>query len=452
MLDAKFQMHPNGQGLFYSGIVDSMWDSMRFVYDIGSESKRALTSYVESYFLPSLNGRLKLLVLSHLHNDHVNGLPALKSVLIDNVVLPYLFPYERLILASRYVSTTRRKIADWYLRFLASPEKFLLDEMTVQNVSFIGGGTGWRERMSADEGWPSTGDIGERGEESIQPLEFPEHFGEDNLNEGNLLSVNLKPLSEATKEHLLQLESEWLKSLVSNGKVMLSSYDGYIAWNMKMLKGKWLFAFFNHFVPQRQGLDAFRLCVQRKFRTASPMQIMQQLVNNPPSISKLRDCYKSLSNSLKNFNNSSLIMYHGPIMYHGDCRVAVKCGPWCGCPCDCRWYGCHHDCRYSRMLYASHLLTGDVDLNFRYGNIKRYFGNKLQDLYFVQIPHHGAARNWNVNILQDAPNARIWGVSAGIRNKYRHPNTTVGTDIRVAGRCPYWVNEGRPLLLYGYCP
>ncbi|WP_187387491.1 MBL fold metallo-hydrolase [Weissella muntiaci] len=90
----KFEFHPVGQGLFYSGSISNDMDSaFKFVYDIGSIRKDRLDIEIEKYAEPLKN--IHYVFLSHIDYDHVSGLIKLKSELadkggrIENIVMPY---------------------------------------------------------------------------------------------------------------------------------------------------------------------------------------------------------------------------------------------------------------------------------------------------------------------------------------------------------------------------
>ncbi len=99
-IHGAFRFHSVGQGLFYSGLLSKKDGKCReifsFVYDCGSESPaRFLNGEITDYklLLPNVNGKkkLNLLVVSHLHDDHINGLEnLLQDVDVDNVVMPYV--------------------------------------------------------------------------------------------------------------------------------------------------------------------------------------------------------------------------------------------------------------------------------------------------------------------------------------------------------------------------
>jgi glyoxylase-like metal-dependent hydrolase (beta-lactamase superfamily II) len=83
-----------------------------------------------------VSGRIHLLILSHLHDDHISGLNDLlkrPQISIDLVVLPYIAPIERLI-----VALTKISLPKWFYDFWADPVQFLI-ENGVKRVMLLGG-------------------------------------------------------------------------------------------------------------------------------------------------------------------------------------------------------------------------------------------------------------------------------------------------------------------------
>ena len=80
----KFKFHPVGQGLFYTGNLAN--GTYNFVYDCGSSSKINFSN-CSNYF----NGHINFIAISHLHEDHINGLEELlKNNIVDELILPYI--------------------------------------------------------------------------------------------------------------------------------------------------------------------------------------------------------------------------------------------------------------------------------------------------------------------------------------------------------------------------
>jgi len=121
-MKAKFTFHSVGQGLFYSGLINTGDELLSLVYDCGSLSKGDFLKNEIFNLINELNFKLNLLVISHFHADHINGLNYLLAKLqyIDTIVLPYLNPLERLIIAFLYPYQE-----DWYYKFLENPIEFI---------------------------------------------------------------------------------------------------------------------------------------------------------------------------------------------------------------------------------------------------------------------------------------------------------------------------------------
>lgn len=91
---SKFSFHPVGQGLFYTGsILDGYYN---FVYDCGkSIDDNKFIKLIDEY--TNQIHKIDLIVVSHLHSDHFNGLPYLinrcksKKIPINKIILPYLY-------------------------------------------------------------------------------------------------------------------------------------------------------------------------------------------------------------------------------------------------------------------------------------------------------------------------------------------------------------------------
>lgn len=78
-----FKFHGIGQGLFYSGSIDD--NKFNFIYDCGGSTEK-LEKEIETLG----NKDIDFLVISHLHDDHINGLPILlKRTNIKRIYLPY---------------------------------------------------------------------------------------------------------------------------------------------------------------------------------------------------------------------------------------------------------------------------------------------------------------------------------------------------------------------------
>lgn len=118
--------HPVGHGFFHTASVGA-GDGPRFeyVYDCGAKKRKAvlapaIVAYTTSLSAPSVD----LLVLSHFHADHVNGLDMLFGhKRIDTAIIPYVSAAERLLLVAQILTKADAGFDDVVLA--ATPEAWL---------------------------------------------------------------------------------------------------------------------------------------------------------------------------------------------------------------------------------------------------------------------------------------------------------------------------------------
>ena len=90
-------IHPVGQGGFYSETFRNGSDEINIVYDCGGNSKSSIESYIENYYPSKLNRKIDAVFISHLHDDHINGLDyLLKKCNVKYLFLPQLTDDENL--------------------------------------------------------------------------------------------------------------------------------------------------------------------------------------------------------------------------------------------------------------------------------------------------------------------------------------------------------------------
>jgi glyoxylase-like metal-dependent hydrolase (beta-lactamase superfamily II) len=102
MIEVQREQRPIGQGGFHTCSVMVKRHRFDYVYDCGSMQKQALERETDAYSEEIGVGRsIDLLALSHLDDDHVNGVERLlASHDASTVLLPYLHPWDRLLLVA----------------------------------------------------------------------------------------------------------------------------------------------------------------------------------------------------------------------------------------------------------------------------------------------------------------------------------------------------------------
>ena len=129
-----FRFHGVGQGLFCSGILSG---GLSFVYDCGSSSSKSSALKAEiSLFKEKLKYNKKkniidILVISHFHMDHWNGIPELlkdNGIKVKLVVMPYVSFWTQNI-----AMLEADEMNEDEYNFIRDPETWLLDN-GVENI------------------------------------------------------------------------------------------------------------------------------------------------------------------------------------------------------------------------------------------------------------------------------------------------------------------------------
>ena len=363
----QFIFHNAGQGLFYSGNVSDF----NFIYDCGSDRKQHLNEILIGY--KTVYQKVDLLILSHLHEDHVSGIYTLFHNLpktqVKTVILPYLSPIERLILAM----VPRDPFSgDWYYDFLANPAQFLL-ERGVGRVIYIAGN---EPKESGD----------------LQPRDLDNGFDERSDDYTDKLKD-----SYSLRKTLSQNEPS-LRQYLTSKRLLTKTCDGELIFRAGLVY--WKFKFFNCFM-QPQSLQSFSNCVNNLLHTDN----IAEIISNEARRAQLRTCYGVLGSANKtNFNNTSLMVLHGPVDY----RTGYPRNP-------------------------AQFLTGDVNFKNKFTEITNHFGQDLTNINVSLVPHHGSVRNWDNRILPFVSSRCRWVVSTGKNNKSQ-PSTEILSDIKARGQ------------------
>jgi len=396
-----FIFHNVGEGLFYTGQIDDF----NFVYDCGAQriNRKHLNLAIGDYVRQELKApRIDLLIISHLHDDHTYGLDALLNyVSVDTVILPYLSPVERLAVALKKIN-----LSSWFYDFLTDPVAFLI-ERGINRVVLVGG----REPYPPE---PTFRNV-ERFENAERKLDWSE-----------------MPEDEDLKREIIGMEQQ-LQRFLNLGKLYVKSHRGHLK-----AKGVWSFRFFNCKVDDSK-LNAFIKCVKPIVRNNRLVDV----IKSKPWLKKLKKCYQLLPGD---FNDTSLLVYHGLIPSNKSlktCSLGYRIISVCSF---------HFVNRFLFRLNtgAGQLLTGDVNLNSKLAEIVKHYGPNLSNVGLALVPHHGARKNWNGNILTKTSSRCLWVTSAGISNKH-HPSFDVIQDIINSGNVPFWSNELHKISMKWFC-
>lgn len=388
MIKGKFQFYPVGHGLFYTGQINKF----NFVFDCGGG--QSITIAVDDYKRNILEDyKLDILFISHLHNDHINGIPNLLKSINNNcerVILPYFTPFQRLFLVAEYLfggddpndpnnpdSPSRELNINEVLQIIENPHSYFLKK----GVSVIY--------------------VGSRGDKNDN------YYYDDNDNKGGddnekLRDLFLKPDIKTYNDSESFYKSEGKDISRDNGNKGTISF---LEANRIKLDRFWEFIVYNGKLDDSKIIK-FKNKVNEKFisligeNNDITAENLNKIISNNEILNDLAKIYGELFKS--KINDYGLMLIHRPVLAKRrfiefefsdskSCYREIDC--FCDCDCHCH---CHrHYRRYNKCCKPfSTLLTGDRGLKFLLENDNSDITPELKGVNIFQVPHHGSKTNW----------------------------------------------------------
>lgn len=414
--------HKVGQGLFYTGEISNREgeNSFNFIYDCGSNSPAsyrndAIDKYLVGYH--DMKKPIDLVVVSHLHIDHVNGFnKLLPRISANTIIMPYINPIERIIMAIEYISELDEKdyldiLADQndYFSLLAKPVQYFGEH--AQRIIVVGGEPPSRSKKLDNEA--------------------NQNWGYDNFNQEDNESLSINLEHDPVFEGKCLSADSYLSSM--SEKVSYCNYKGEIS-HLKL----WEFVFFCH----KKDEGAFkRFKEELEKMKPRPQDNLEYYLNNLDELRKLKELYEAYKPA-KNINNTSLVMYHGPIKASKRTEkgeVVFRLKPI--------YYEGGYICRQRQTNECGTWLLGDIDLKHNYDKMNKHFSDKrLKGVATALIPHHGSTENWDSQILSHVAKEALWVVSHGIGRK-KHPALNVVESITQGNHICTSCNEINDVLV-----
>lgn len=382
-VNGTFRFHNIGQGLFYSGILskreNQKHETFSFVYDCGTESnKKFLEREIDDFklLLPnkksSYKKKLDLLVVSHLHDDHVNGLEyLLKDFDVETVVMPYTS--EDLRLMSRIESD--------------GEEEFLQAFYTDPVYWFISNGV---RRVLL---------LGSEGREQNSDNRRHRYIENNEMYVENQSILDSETINDA--------EVFYLK------KESKITYNGF--W--------WEFLFEN--LPLPSGSGKVFTSVVEDFKNRKNLTLEQIFKSKSLTLLLKKELDTQIKGMKDKINRTSVVMLHRP-QNDGSCIVS-NIGATCFHNNRDIFYICNMLDRVDRCTNMSSLLTGDLTIEGKEMpiNLLKSKGmlNPCNRHLMLQYPHHGSKEN-EIEVFANLC-AFVNVISCGINNKYGHPHASV---------------------------
>ncbi len=478
----KLVMYPVGQGLFQSlnylpNFRHGSCRPFHMVYDCGTSrgywrhGERAVTSFI-TYDLRD-EPYLDLLVISHLHWDHVSLLPTLLSrVSARKVVLPYLTPCERLY----ELMTEFHLYPNWYVRFIADPVSFLLN-LGVEEVLLVGEGEEGAQPPvppGSPGEFPPSEDIGTKMREmkgEWAALTLGKSAGGRGAEDPSRLDGSYTDADEFRRHEdvlsrHLEVDSSSLRVKFLTMPIVLvfgcgNRERGHLIHVWPFLRKPGLGDEEHEFMEEVS--DLLRDCgIRRRERIIDDQgrchlrsSEILGLMGRRDCITRMRELY---SKYLKRLNEHSLVALVNAIAVEGEgergCtrfRASARC---LGMNEDkLRCYRGRFNPDIPLRGRRGFLFTGD--LSARGGERSRifsqlvgYYGkDTVSNLSYYQAPHHGSSNGWDRAL--DGLESDLSAVSYGCGNNYNHPHREHMDWLHGRSRHLVEVNERRGHLI-GY--
>lgn len=389
-------IHPVGQGGFYTErfkeISSLKKKSYNVVYDCGSDTGKAgngISRYVQreidSVF--SKNEKIDIVFISHLDNDHINGVEYLmREHDVRNICIPLLNSNEKLLALVKCAVEGLKETSFVY--------KFILDP--VESV---------------------------RGLPKPPRIIFVSPLGENFENrERSILSINQFSDNLKTGNQIVLENSE------SIGIPGLHGKRGYF----------WIYLPVN--------LDGAELSKklegylnEEKIPVPANSEEIKMLLKKRSAFKKLKAFYQALPHG--GINAHSMMVYSGPCE-EDSCRLAdfrrLAYPDW-----PSRLYAhFYYEKLYRYPKYSGCMYTGDFAVDkIKWSRVKTYCAPLIDHVGVLQIPHHGSRHNYDPCMLKSNP---VCFISAGRSNKYGHPDRSVMEDVFMETQAfPLLVTESR---------
>lgn len=403
--------HNVGQGLFYSGIIGR---SFNFVYDCGSLNEGYLKKSIKQYKTNNLKGKvLDLLIISHFHKDHINGVEELlKGVKVHTVVIPYMPFVERLLLwvANKFVLS----------EIILNPVQYFVSKGAKRIIIIGGKGDLGPNSGSARYIDPEPPSIFRHPDREVV-LEFVEEIPGLSADD---LDLSALPVNDELKKRVL---TEYqIEDLSSQVDLLTCSHLGYVT-----LKKNWLFRFYNKSMDGKL-LKQFKTSIEKKLGIRlSEGYKLKEKIGDFSNLNAIRECYEDVFGSNK-LNNTSLVVFHSPINYHSMDAEFKHIGRDSIVGFHRPKYLQYYTDKCIERNLLGQMITGDISLRNTQTELKPFLEHYRAYKDYVRIcliPHHGSKNNWNTSLTSKLSNCSYWVASAGFSNKYGHPSLDVFLDI-----------------------
>ena len=379
----KRKFLPVGQGAFYCErfSADECGVPVNVVYDCGTVSGlNHLKKVVDREFKET--DVIDALFISHLHEDHINGIPMLMArCQVKRVYLPLMSPTDLALMRLDY-ETRNRPHQHW--------DKLLSGDEAVAAESFV--------RMMLDDPSNALREVAQRNNSGTE------------VSQLNSFVVGITPQTQQT-QGVDDLSEPIFSGDKKRGYASNWRYKTFCVKNEDVVKSViWKFRETFTVMPTPERIA----------------ELVKEGCANKDIKKKIRGLYADIKGE---FNSHSLTMCSDSVT--SECRQAIDKGL---CNENVQPYVVPDDAA-SGCLY-----TGDFNAsNIRYWlQMKSAYNDNWTRVGCVQVPHHGSPHSFNDGILKEEA---YHVISAGFGNQHHHPSGRVLGKYRRNNIFPFVVTQ-----------
>jgi len=212
-------------------------------------------------------------------------------------------------------------------------------------------------------------------------------------------------------------QDTYYKTEIDSGRLIVLKHNKH-----PVLNDTWKFKFFNLVINSKK-LTNFNKETENLLDLKDKDKLARQL-KIKENRREISECYtKCFNESIENFNDTSLIVFHSPIE-RSDISVSSLVE---GCSSamsnrKCILFSIIHD--HDKHKYTGQMLCGDICSKNKdiFEEWKFHYSRELCHITFLLLPHHGSKHNWNPSIIENCRNSDVFMSSSAFSNRYGHPS------------------------------
>jgi hypothetical protein len=197
--------------------------------------------------------------------------------------------------------------------------------------------------------------------------------------------------------------------VVRSGENVLKIICDSVADTHTIHKADWIYIPF-HF-REKTKRNKLKNILMENLGTCDPEKLLDRLKNNPRYRADIKKAYSKIPGG---FNTNSMTLFSGT-----KSLILFKCP--------------HKGCYFPIKPGALYMGDYDASGSQKWEQLQRAYQEYIPYIGCLQVPHHGSKHNFNLKLL-DLESCRVYFISAGLKNRYKHPNGEVVKQIMLSGK------------------